>query len=607
MTTEETGPKISRLSEAELSSLMTERQAFKKKFPQMPREVASPEKEDKERQNTLATPRNQGTEASEDSDFLVEDSYEPESGSETVVVGEDGLSVMPFESSVELVAFFDEAMNSGRHVPHPWQTEISEFLCIQNKPTYKDPLRLAVRAANGSGKDAYVIAPFAIWFALTKKQSLCVITSSSHRQMDEQTEYHIRNLAEAINKKMGSVIFQTKARQVKCALSGSEISMFVTDEPGKAEGSHPRTPDSEMCIIINEAKSVEDDIFQALSRCTGYNYWLEISSPGGKAGRFYKSCLTWKNHIKVTAFDCPHLGEAYIENAKIDWGENSPTYRSMVLAEFSSLEGLNIVKQEWIDRLKERPPKVMFQHWPVRVGIDAGQGSDETVVSAWQGNQRIFQHCFRDKDATIQADILNHTLGTKLKLPKNHPYIWGDDGVGSKATMDILRRMGWKVQGVLNQSKAINRTRFVNRTAELWTKFARLWEEGILQLPDPEDKKFEEQLTGRHYLDKSVEKERLQLETKADARRKGRPSPDRADAAVLAFHDLQLKDFLEELEKEVTGHANRQRQLVSVEDYSTFRDDVRYGQKELKPAKKGQRIYHFHNLIETDLYGNKTR
>jgi hypothetical protein len=170
--------------------------------------------------------------------------------------------------------------------------------------------------------------------------------------------------------------------------------------------------------------------------------------------------------------------------------------------------------------------------------------------------------------------------------------------------MDMLRRRGWQVKGVLNQSKALNRTRFVNKTAELWFKFSRLIEEGILRMPEPEDSKFETQLVERHWLENSVEKEKLQLERKQDARRKGRQSPDRADAAVLAFFDLQLRDFLSELDKQVEAALERKRNRVSVKDFLVNRDDVRYGHAEpRRPKQSATKIFNFHNLTENnDVY-----
>lgn len=165
---------------------------------------------------------------------------------------------LEFASSVQLISFFDKNINEGVVTLHPWQRETSSNICAA-KPTSKKPFKFALCACNGSGKDAFVIAPFAIWFCCTKIKSRCIITSSSGVQLSSQTENYIRELAIKLNEyftqEYGGPIFRINQRFIKCLLSGSEIRLFATDEEGKAEGYHPIEPNAEFCIIVNEAKA----------------------------------------------------------------------------------------------------------------------------------------------------------------------------------------------------------------------------------------------------------------------------------------------------------------------------------------------------------------
>ncbi len=170
----------------------------------------------------------------------------------------------------------------------------------------------------------------------------------------------------------GRKVFEIVEFLITCNDTGSEIKCFVTDDPGKAEGRHPfDEPGAEMAVIINEAKSITDEMFQAFSRFTGYNYWLEISSPGKNSGHFFKRCTKAKYTFpdkleigefywrRVTAFDCPHLLGKHIEHLKDEHGEQSLIYRSQVLAEFTSLypsiiRSLNIGIETLIGRIVNR-------------------------------------------------------------------------------------------------------------------------------------------------------------------------------------------------------------------------------------------------------------
>jgi hypothetical protein len=157
-------------------------------------------------------------------------------------------------------------------------TDINDLDLPKTRPTDKMPLYYNLVAANGSGKDQVVISAFAVWFCLSKVRSRCVITSSSYEQLKDQTYKYIKNICEEINVSYGRKVFEIVEFLITCNDTGSEIKCFVTDDPGKAEGRHPfDEAGAEMAVIINEAKSITDEMFQAFSRFTGYNYWLEIS------------------------------------------------------------------------------------------------------------------------------------------------------------------------------------------------------------------------------------------------------------------------------------------------------------------------------------------
>ena len=185
-------------------------------------------------------------------------------------ITDEGYATLDFKSPAEVVAFFDPNVNEGTVNLHEWQVNLSEQLATAPASSLH-PHKFILCAANGSGKDCFIVAPFAIWLAITKRRSLCIITSSSGVQLSAQTENYIRTLANRVNtfyqKVYGCDIFKVNQRYIKCRLTGSEIRLFATDEEGKAEGYHPLEPNAAMAIIINEAKSVAKEIYQALWRC----------------------------------------------------------------------------------------------------------------------------------------------------------------------------------------------------------------------------------------------------------------------------------------------------------------------------------------------------
>lgn len=460
---------------------------------------------------------------------------------------EQGFRALLFADPAELVCYFDQQINKGEVTLHEWQVKVNEELA-QAKPTSKAPYKFCLCAANGSGKDYFVIAPFVIWFALTKIQSLCVITSSSGVQLTSQTENYIKRLAEKVNTFYGQTIFKIRQRFIYCSLTGSEIRLFATDEEGKAEGYHPLEPNKEFAIIVNEAKTVAPEIFRALRRCTGYNYFIEVSTPGEPSGDFHRHFNSWKNTRRVTYFDCPHLSEIDYEEDKKEFGEHSALFRSKWLALFTSLGGQTVIGSDNIDKCIKTNPAWSFRKWPKRVGIDFAAGGDETVVAIWQGNKRVAQLAFRERDTVVAANSIEKFL-EKNGIPKDHTYIWADDGGIGRGYIDNLNRMGWiGINRVLNNHGAIRKKDFGNKGAELWFKFARLVQECVIILPI-DDEKGMTQLAQRFY--KQSTGGRLFLQSKREALSEGHPSPDRADADVLAHTDRSLDDYLKDEEPEV--------------------------------------------------------
>lgn len=515
-----------------------------------------------------------------------------------------------FQTSVDMLYTIDPVLRDG--IPdadgkptslHKWQIEIHEQLC-NTRATSKHPHKFALCACNGSGKDAYIVTPFVVWFITNKIRALVILTSSSGVQLSNQTENLIRNYCKKVNEFFtevyGAPILHIKQRHIECTLSGSVMYFFATDEEGKAEGYHPMEPGAEMAIVVNEAKSVDPKIFRALKRCTGYNYWLNVSTPGEPRGDFYQSFQVWPNKRKIDYYDCPHHSPDDFEEDKKLLGVHSPLFRSKWLALFTYLGGKYVINQEKLDDIRERAKRndinKLKTNEPKRVGLDIAlsSGGDETVISAFQGNIQTDLHTFRDKDATILADKIAIHLLVKVGVKKDHPYIFADDGGVGRAVIDILRRKGWSINRVLNQSAAKNKTQYRNRGAELWYKAARFVEEGLVILQD--DDKLYEQLASRKYKEEAgASLDKLTLQNKKEMMAEGLPSPDRADATVLALSSYNLKDFLN-ANAVVSDHTVK-RKLSAEDRILALEDRLLNAENHRKRKYKGHSSYSLSSVL----------
>lgn len=217
-----------------------------------------------------------------------------------------------------------------------------------------------------------------------------------------------------------------------------------------------------------------------------------------------------------------------------DFGKDSQIYKSVVESSFSSEDSKDILiklsSTEYAD-----PTPNDYGMSPV-AGVDLSLGGDETVVSIWLGNRRIAQHAFRERyEPNLHARLIDifqrHNLtGENIAM---------DAGGLGRPIIHRIIDAGWNVHAFNFGGAAQNKRYCLNRGAELWQRLKRLVEEKLIILPR-DDHKFMEQLTSRRF---EFSNGKIKLESKADVLSRGEPSPDRVDAAVMAWSLIDFNMF----------------------------------------------------------------
>jgi phage terminase large subunit len=216
----------------------------------------------------------------------------------------------------------------------------------------------------------------------------------------------------------------------------------------------------------------------------------------------------------------------------------------------------------------------------LRCGIDLAAGCNENSMYIFDGNFKIFEDHWQEKDTTITAERIlknlwqHHSLGL---LPEN---VNADDGGIGHAIIDMIRRgigeyddKGWNINRVMNQSAPKTSRLYGNRGAELYFNIKRLAEAGYIILDKDKDALMISQLKSRRFK-QSEGQGKLSLESKKEAIAKGRPSPDRADAFCLTFANVSISDFIEH-GKEVASSSNQylsQQELIKLMDKMKFKE-----------------------------------
>lgn len=484
------------------------------------------------------------------------------------------------KTPVHLLSLADDDISSGRVKLYSWQEEALSK--IGKKRTSQKPMEMVMRAINGSGKDQMIIAPFALYMIMTSPYGLVVITTASANQMDTQTFKYIETLAAGINKLfrpiLGDDLLKVKRnpRKVECKLFKSSINMFVTDEEGRAEGYHPPKDKAQLCIIVNEAKSVDDRIFNALERCTGWTHWLEISSPGSAEGHFYKSCMSNRTGVYrpvITIDDCPHFTKSHV-NRLIErmGGIDHPLVRSMLFAEFASDDADVVVSMHmWNELMKAIKANSIKHHREVlnTGGLDFGFGNNETVLTVRNGNKVVGRKVWKLANAALLCESIRDAAE---HFNLNNSKIYADaHGIGKVIISMLRENYGVRsVVPVFSSRPAYDKKSYLNLNSESWFNLRKLFNDRVIIVD--EDATLQKQVTNRMYEVNNTGKICL-IEKKEQRKAFATDSPDWADSLVLAFIDYKAPEELEYSDKKDDDLLYDQYRLALIGEYKSESED----------------------------------
>lgn len=404
--------------------------------------------------------------------------------------------------------------------PYPWQDEAIEAAALQHS-------RVAVVAANGSGKTACVNVALLLWFLWKYPRGIAMVTSGSWNQLKTQLWPNLEMFRQRFPR------WRWQADKIRTP-EGGFIAAYSTIHPGRAEGHHEH-PERPVMLMVDEAKSVPEVIFEALSRCTP-TFFVLTSSPGKPSGTFYnafrRNRKLWHT-VQVSAFDCPHIKPEKIELARQLYGEEHPVYRSMVLGEFTEGDDSMMIPRYLLERALAHPCKP--RTGTRTAAVDWAAGGDETVLAERYGNQLRILWKDREKD-TVKA--AKKVVAECKRRGIEQGRVWGDVcGIGLSIMQSAQHYERWRFKTFNGGEKVQDSTKqkqFLNLNAYSWHLFRQALERGEVCFPDGLDETTIDQLCDR-YMEWN-EKGVIQLEKKEDLKDRGLKSPDRADALIMAWY-----------------------------------------------------------------------
>lgn len=405
--------------------------------------------------------------------------------------------------------------------------------------------RTAVKSCHGAGK-SWTAGMLAAWWIDTHPpgEAIVVSTAPTYKQVHAVLWEEIRKQHRTGD--LPGTVLQTDEWKIGDVLVGMGRKPADHDAHG-FQGIHRRY----VLAILDEACGIPEALWTAVEAITTNADCriLAIGNPDDPATEFGKVCTPgsgW-NVLQISSFDTPNLsGEpipehmrhllpdpGWVEDAGRRWGKDSPVYASKVLGEFPEISQDTLIPARYITEAQNRDIDATDQ--PPRLGVDVARfGSDQTVITlARGGHVRVIESRGKQSTTETTGRVIHHlqqTGATEVRV----------DGVGvGGGVVDQLAEQGYPVLDMQAGAGATDPAIFKNARAEWYWGLRQLFEQGAIDL-DPDDNELAAQLAALKYAYTS--RGQLVIESKDDMRKRGMPSPDKADAVMLALARVNLPD-----------------------------------------------------------------
>ncbi len=283
-------------------------------------------------------------------------------------------------------------------------------------------------------------------------------------------------------------------------------------------------------IIYDEASAIPDKIWEVSG---GVNdprvFWFVFGNPTQNTGRF-KQCFRrfrdrWVTR-HVDSRDCKMPNKDELQKDVEAWGEDSDYVRVRIRGVFPRLGEEQFISGELVELAQARQVEVPWGT-PKILGVDCARyGDDMTVFVGRHGRKLAKIQKFRGLNT---MEIADQVIAEKQRSGIDVIMV---DGIGIGAgVVDRLRQLNHEVIEVISGANPDTENEEVvyNKRAEMWYRMREWLETGDI----PDDSDLEADLTEiKNFYDN---KHRIQMEKKADMKKRGLASPDVGDGLALTF------------------------------------------------------------------------
>jgi phage terminase large subunit len=417
--------------------------------------------------------------------------------------------------------------------PDAWQVEVLEA-CMRNQ-------RICLKASKGPGKST-VMAWMGWHFLATNLHPKVVATSISGDNLRDGLWTEFAKWQARSPFLMAA--FEWSAERIVCkdhpeTWWASARQWSKSADPSQQANTLAGIHAENILFLVDEAGGVPDGVVAAAEAAlaTGQRAVLVISgNPTHLSGPLYRACtreraLWWVKEISGDPEDpqrAPRVSKDWAREQIEKFGRDNPWVLVNVFGQFPPASSNALLGVEEVEASAKRAlVDAEWVHAPKVMGVDVARfGDDRSVLQPRQGRAAMVPKVFRNLD-TMQ---LAGQVALAIESWRPDAVFVDVDGVGG-GVVDRLTDLGHDVIGIHFGSRPLRaQPKMANRRAEMWWQMAEWVRDGGCI---PNDAELMAELTAPTYRFDS--KGSVQLEPKEDLKKRGLPSPDKADALALTF------------------------------------------------------------------------
>jgi hypothetical protein len=447
--------------------------------------------------------------------------------------------------------FVQEAFPWGRNGPlrehqgpDVWQADVLSQ--IRDGLSPDKALQIAIASGHGPGKSA-LVAWIILWSISTEVDTRGVVTANTETQLRTKTWaevskwYRLAPLLVPLFTLTATALYSSDEAHAKTwridavAWSENKVEAFA--------GLH--NEGRRILVVYDEASAIADLIWEttegALTDANTEIIWLACGNPTRNAGRF-RECFGRFRHRWITRQVDSRVARLTNKDQIAQWikdyGEDSDFVRVRVRGVFPRAGSLQFISSELVEQAASEEREAAHGLYDPRImGVDVARfGDDQTVI-----RYRIGRDARSIPPVKLRGLDTMQVAARVVEEARRHRIdaIFVDGGGVGGGVVDRLRYLRQQVTevqfgGVADRSRESREGNVVyyNKRAEMWGLMRDWLNTGTID-NDPE---LIDDLTGVEYgYAQKNGRDAVQLESKADMRKRGLASPDNGDALALTF------------------------------------------------------------------------